>query len=349
MTSSAQTPSSPSSPTKRPRDSPFDADIETQPRQQFWETPLVVAGPREANTKDARRHTVGSKQHHQYQDVNDVNEEYGRHFALTRKQQRFLRQWYNDFARPDVDASISEEHKVALATAIEAQPNLVLSYIEQRCNGDDIASHAIDNETRAVESPQYRQDIGLDAGPYTLAEANHHLPKPILTLVEKYVSACRRRRSQNDGRRSVNSGPYRCTFGCGYRTKRAFDWRRHEETHEPQELWLCTMCSHNDNNNPFLVNRKDKFLKHATDKHVHIGAEDVLESSRLAFVPLAELRCPYCGEDSGSWDERCRHVLGHFDDEVERGVKRAKVMHLEHSDRVSVNAESDGDDNEVSN
>jgi hypothetical protein len=291
--------------------------------------------------------------------MDDFNGDYGTHFALTRKQQRFLRQWYNDFARPDINTSISEVHKVALATAIEAQPNLVMDYIEQRRNGNDITEHVIDMENQGIESPRSRKGIAADTGPYTLAEANNHLPKSILALVEKYVSACRRRRSQNDGRRSVNSGPYRCTFGCGYRTKRAFDWRRHEETHEPQELWLCAVCSHNDSNNPFLVNRKDKFIKHAADKHTHLGPEAVLESSRLAFIPLVELRCPYCGDDNGSWDERCRHVLGHFEDEVERSVKRAKVMHRGYEDdqdfivgndnSVSSNVQSSGDDTGVLN
>lgn len=36
-----------------------------------------------------------------------------------------------------------------------------------------------------------------------------------------------------NSRISVSAGPYRCTFGCRYRTKRTFDWRHHEETHEP--------------------------------------------------------------------------------------------------------------------
>jgi len=65
-----------------------------------------------------------------------------------------------------------------------------------------------------------------------LTEADDHLPPTTIDLVEKYVKACRCTR--NKGSHPVNTGPYKCTFGCGHRTKRAFDWRRHEETHEPQ-------------------------------------------------------------------------------------------------------------------
>ena len=61
-------------------------------------------------------------------------------------------------------------------------------------------------------------------------------------------------------------------------------------------------------------------------------AEKVLDNSKVAFVPRAELRCPYCRTDSGSWDERCRHVLGHFEDEVERGMKRVRIVREEQED-----------------
>ncbi|KAF1921970.1 hypothetical protein BDU57DRAFT_564223 [Ampelomyces quisqualis] len=157
------------------------------------------------------------------------------------------------------------------------------------------------------------------------------LPSHALALVERYVSICRRR-SQNGDRRSVNTGLYRCTFGCGYCTKCVFDWRRHEETHKSQELWLCSICAAADVNNPFLVNRKDNFLKHVADKHAQMAAETLLEKGKVPFVPRKEWECARCAEDSGSWDERCRHVLGHFEDEVERGMERVKMVHEEDGD-----------------
>ncbi|KAF2834009.1 hypothetical protein CC86DRAFT_312263 [Ophiobolus disseminans] len=245
---------------------------------------------------------------------------------LANKQKKFLRLWYEDFAQLSVGSPPPSECVSALAKVIRTQPHLVFEYIDQRHKSVHDTGRSLLTEELSQASPHSPHD------PYLLAEANDHLEPITLTLVEKYVTACRRRRSQNDGRRSVNTGPYRCTFGCGYRTKRAFDWRRHEETHDPQELWLCTICSQKDSQNPFLVNRKDKFLKHVNDKHGGYAAEKVLDSSKVAFVPRAELACPLCGTDSGSWDERCRHVLGHFEDEVERGMKRVRVVREEPED-----------------
>lgn len=69
------------------------------------------------------------------------------------------------------------------------------------------------------------------------------------------------------------------------------------------------------------MNRKDKFLKHVNDKHGDRKAEQVLEQSKVDFVARANWRCGTCGEEVGVWDERCRHVIGHFEDEVERGRK----------------------------
>lgn len=246
--------------------------------------------------------------------------------TLTEEQDGLLQKWYQDFARPDIVPAVSEEHMVAFAKAIQIDQYVVIDYVGQRRDN----KHAKERDTDLRQHDQ--ASARSIEEPYALTKANNHLSPSILPIVDRYVSTCRRRRSQNDGRRSVNTGPYRCTFGCGYRTKRAFDWRRHEETHEPQELWLCMICRQNDVHNSFLVNRKDKFLKHVTDKHAELAAETVLEKSKLDFVPRAELGCRHCGEESASWDERCRHVLGHFEDKVERSMKRVKIVHEERVD-----------------
>ncbi|KAH7085001.1 hypothetical protein BKA63DRAFT_559665 [Paraphoma chrysanthemicola] len=243
--------------------------------------------------------------------------------SLQKKQIRLLRLWHEEFTDLGPGSRPPKEHIEALALVICAQPHLVAEFFEQglwRLDDETGYNYDITDGDR-TPSRQFRHS----KQPYTLAQANSHLNAMTLASVEKYVSACRRRRSQNDGRRSVNTGPFKCTFGCGYRTKRAFDWRRHEETHEPQELWLCIICIQRDANNPFLVNRKDKFLKHTTDKHADYPLEKVLEESKVDFVPRAEWSCVYCGDENDSWDDRCRHVLAHFEDEAERGVKRPRV------------------------
>jgi hypothetical protein len=234
-----------------------------------------------------------------------------------------LQRWYKDFVQPDRTELPPVEHIEALAMLIQAQPQLIRQCIDQKCEG----SNAVGDKTKTEHQDQISPRPETSPAPtYSLTEANSHLESTTLALIEKYISACRRRRSPNDGRRSVNTGPYSCSFSCGYRTKRAFDWRRHEETHEPQELWLCSVCG---TLTPFLVNRKDKFLKHVADRHKARDAERVLEKSKVAFVPRAELGCRTCGERSASWDERCRHVLGHYEDEV--GVRMQASNQMRHA------------------
>jgi hypothetical protein len=244
---------------------------------------------------------------------------------LKKKQTKFLKLWPENFNGPGFDSRPPEEYIKALAISIGAQPYSVAQYFEQGLWRLDDGTWNSDDTTDGDRTPsrQFRH-TNLHREPYSLAQANSHLSATTLAFVENYVSACRRRRSQNDGRRSVNTGPFNCTFGCGYRTKRAFDWRRHEETHEPQELWLCIICIQRDANNPFLVNRKDKFLKHTTDKHADYSLEKVLEESKVDFVPRAEWSCVYCGFENDSWENRCRHVLAHFEDEAEAEAERGK-------------------------
>jgi hypothetical protein len=350
-------PAPPASPGKRSRDSP-----EAIPRAQTLLVPKteriedVLHREHDSNevTTIGAAQNADTAQRHQYMTIDGLSRAHEKQVLLSKKQQRLVGQWYEDFAQPALVPLHSDEYIVALAKAIQAQPQLVLQYIEQRRERNGTTENSINTEQQERLSCPSLHSTDPNIEPYSLTQANEHLDPTTLIQVEKYVSACRRRRSQNDGRRSVNTGPYRCTFGCGYRTKRAFDWRRHEETHEPQELWLCTICT---SNNPFLVNRKDKFLKHVTDKHMEHTAEQVLDKSKVAFVPRVELGCTICDVASSSWDERCRHVLGHFEDEVEREIKRVRVTCDEGEDgnepdrsengSVSVSLKSGCDGNEV--
>jgi hypothetical protein len=328
----------PSSPNKRPRDSA--EDDQSQPRRLSVTRCIESTSTDESSTRSTTPVTLDVKSgSDQIIDGSDRADE--KTFLLTKRQNRLLGIWYEDFAQPAVAPSLLEEPMIAFATAIQVRPEIVVDYVRRRRDSTDTTDHATSVEREDQDSPRSDGTNHDRTDTYTLAGANSHLPSPTLNLIDKYISACRRRRSPNDGRRSVNTGPYRCTFDCGYRTRRAFDWRRHEETHEPQELWLCCICSHNDMVNPFLVNRKDKFLKHAADKHADSRAERILDKSKLAFVPRAELGCRYCEEECGNWDERCRHVLGHFEDEVERGIKRVKLAQTEgDEDEIPVDVES---------
>lgn len=243
---------------------------------------------------------------------------------LSSTQQKFIELWCHDFLNADTDISLFEDRITGLATAIDGEHQPVMGYTRQQ------HLKMRDARPRTNISPLLQSAYDPPSDYNTPSGQNSHLPSPTRTLVEKYVAACRRRRSQTDGRRSVNTGPFKCSFGCGYRTKRAFDWRRHEETHEPQELWLCELCCQTDTLNPFLVNRKDKFLRHAADKHPEYTAESVLDRSKVSYVARTAEGCPYCGVGDSvrgwSWDERCKHILRHFEDDIERSLKRPIII-----------------------
>ncbi|KAF2127263.1 hypothetical protein P153DRAFT_262441, partial [Dothidotthia symphoricarpi CBS 119687] len=245
---------------------------------------------------------------------------------LTSKQKKFLDQWYEDFVQHPSQSTTPHESLIALAILIQARPQLIHEYISNKYSSTTHEPATCPTLKSTSLQPHSSTE------PYSLTRANNHLPSATLALVEKFISTCHRRRPPTDGRRTVNSGPFRCSFSCGYRTKRVFDWRRHEETHEPQELWLCALCcqvkgdtqSEGDlyPQNPFLVNRKDKFLRHAKDAHQQWVPETVLEMSRVGYRPRVGGKCEVCGGAWESWDERCKHLLGHFEDEIERGCKR---------------------------
>ncbi|KAF2013813.1 hypothetical protein BU24DRAFT_321207, partial [Aaosphaeria arxii CBS 175.79] len=242
---------------------------------------------------------------------------------LKSEQKNFVRQWFRKFRKVDEHPHIASEEIHAFATLLKAPPQAIAGYIRDRVL---IAREEPTSET-PLSPTSPRPTGGIDAqrtsSEYNLRAANTHLEPDTLDLVEKYVVGSQRRRTQGDGRRSVNEGHFKCTFGCGYRTRRTFDWRRHEETHEPQELWLCHLCrQQHDNGNPFLVNRKDKFLKHARDSHKDFDEEAVLDMSRVNFRSNFDPICPICGEFSNTWDDRCKHITTHYEDEEFQAKQR---------------------------
>ncbi|KAF2471519.1 uncharacterized protein BDR25DRAFT_259910, partial [Lindgomyces ingoldianus] len=234
---------------------------------------------------------------------------------ITSKQKRFIRKWYEDFVKGQGNAFLAYEDVIALATLVKAPPHPVNEYIHRKFISPATTHSPTHSNLQETRQPMNRMQSYYSPPNYSLKEANQHLPKEDLRLVENYVIGCQRRRAQKDGRRRVNEGPFKCTFGCGYRTKRPYDWRRHEETHEPQELWLCYLCRQKNEQNPFLVNRKDKFLKHAKDAHKQYDPEDLFGMSKVDFHAHVDPKCPLCPEDCTSWDDRCKHILAHYEDD----------------------------------
>ncbi|KAH9881430.1 hypothetical protein IAQ61_000155 [Plenodomus lingam] len=237
--------------------------------------------------------------------------------SLTTRQKNLIKSWHENFAQPNTSSKELGETAEALAYLTRAHPTLVNEFISRLNMGTASKEEFVDTpHPDVIRSPTRYKRLRSEAS-CNIAMANAHLPAPTLALVQNYIATCRRQRSRTDGRRTVNKGPFRCTFGCGYHTARVFDWRRHEETHEPQELWLCSLCYKFNTDSPFMVSRKDKFLRHAREIHSEVEAEKLLDESKVKFTPRGGLKCGVCGEECGNWEDRCRHILTHFEKEQE--------------------------------
>ncbi|OCL03595.1 hypothetical protein AOQ84DRAFT_255723, partial [Glonium stellatum] len=238
---------------------------------------------------------------------------------VTLEQGNFIRKWYKIFIKEKgQQAYLSNEHYNALATLIDLDPQTVHNWIGQNLMTPDVGV----SPENTIFPPRLDQDaptqptLRIPNRPDTQASSEHsQLSKEIIRLINNHVEACNSKRAKTDGRRRVNSGKYECTFNCGYRTKRPFDWKRHEENHQPQNFWLCSICSQGERPSNFLVHRNDKLLKHIQDKHTGSTADDVIKSSEIAYKASFKPRCGFCGHDFEAWEERNKHILQHFDDE----------------------------------
>ncbi|KAF2202468.1 hypothetical protein GQ43DRAFT_352556, partial [Delitschia confertaspora ATCC 74209] len=235
---------------------------------------------------------------------------------ITKKQKKFIRNWYKNHATVQGNQFLTREDVSALATLLRIPVHTVVEWMNRKIFNQMSTATAsgtnVHGPSLLTEGPRLPSDAG-----YSLRQANSHLAADVLDQVDKYVTACQRRRTPTDGRRKVNAGRYKCTFGCGYRTSRVYDWKRHEETHQPQNLWLCHICRQSGNHAPFLVNRNDKFLKHAKDVHGDMKPDEVLEISKVDFRADFNAKCHLCAEVFSSWDDKCQHVIYHYDTAAE--------------------------------
>jgi hypothetical protein len=78
---------------------------------------------------------------------------------------------------------------------------------------------------------------------------------------------------------------------------------------------MCAVCRQEDEQTPFLVNRKDKCLKHVRKLHAQYNEETVVDQSNLRFCAGTSFPCPHCSVVAETWEERCKHVLLHYEDD----------------------------------
>ena len=268
---------------------------------------------------------------------------------VTIKQRNFIRRWHRGFlGKRGQQAYLSNNHVKALATLIDLQPQTVHNWICQ--NSMDLSGSTQPEEAFLFPGPdQAPREYSSQTpnGPdISKPNGNSHLPREIIQLIESHVEACNNKQVRNEGRRRVNVGKYECTFSCGYRTNHAFDWKLHEESHQPQNFWLCTVCSQ-EKRTIFLVRRADKLLKHVQDKHADSNPRDVIKSSKLAYKARFQPQCGFCGYAFNSWEDRNNHILCHFDGEdgVTRNMSQWREPgYYEDSKGSASNQDSDDSD-----
>ncbi|KAF2759495.1 hypothetical protein EJ05DRAFT_300217 [Pseudovirgaria hyperparasitica] len=138
---------------------------------------------------------------------------------------------------------------------------------------------------------------------------------PHAKLISDYVKKARNKCDHGDGRRISVTGVLECTAGCGYRTNRLSDWKRHEENRQPQNIYVCRECQRGPSKKkPFISHRVDKLEKHLRSTHKKAAAtrleiDTITGGSKVAYQADFERECkePGCPHSFNSWDDRLSH------------------------------------------
>lgn len=212
-----------------------------------------------------------------------------------------MRSWYKDLCHMEGPIEpLSTEQVMTLAILLKLRPQTVHNWVTQNL---------------ITGSNKDEQAASRSLANTTISDPTKNLSWEILQLVERYVNASNQKTTAIGGYyRLFNAWKYECTFGCGYRTKFVLNWERHEESHQPQNFWLCAVC--NQEKRPVcLVHRPEKLREHIQDKHASSNTKDLIESSQLAYKAGFKPRCGFCGYAFKSWEDRNKHILYHFNAE----------------------------------
>ena len=111
-------------------------------------------------------------------------------------------------------------------------------------------------------------------------------------------------------------GKWKCTLGCGWSHRDKGNWKRHERTHYPPEIWLCNHpdCL-NKNHQARASFRKDLAKRHFKSKHNQELKDSEIEIYRKV-VPdsLFPRSCCFqnCDHSFATFDDRSSHIETHL-------------------------------------
>lgn len=196
--------------------------------------------------------------------------------------------------------------------------------------------------TATTEAPQ-------GAGPLI---PSHQLRKFIMETLISFRSKTFRHRATTNRK----TGPFECTSKCGESFAKASEWKRHEELHQPQEIYICTICCNLEN--PSLKAfrfRKDKMIEHLSKSHSDsMSEEGMLERSiramKVDYPTPFTTRCGFCNRGdwlAPSWQARIEHIRRHFRNNLTMQHWRVWPEDeeiIEDDDNVAVEASGDTDD-----
>ena len=127
----------------------------------------------------------------------------------------------------------------------------------------------------------------------------------------------------------ATNGKWKCTLGCNWSHKDKGNWKRHERTHYPPEIWLC---NHSDcSNKTYRARasfRKDLAKRHFRSKHNQELNDSEIEIYRKV-VPdsLFPRRCCFynCDHNFATFDDRSSHIETHLQREDQIDKNRIAV------------------------
>jgi hypothetical protein len=151
----------------------------------------------------------------------------------------------------------------------------------------------------------------------TIPQAGIKITSKLKDLIERAISKAGKGCSAIK-KKETNEGNQQCIYrpSCRPRFIDFYNWQRHIEISQPQNIWFCRRCGNIEHPTAKnLLTRKDKFLNHLRKCHTDWDNPEALMACKISYDAPFKKRCGFCGRNeflATSFEHRLRHIMGHF-------------------------------------
>ena len=232
--------------------------------------------------------------------------------------QEVLMNWIRHSIARNVNPMQDKNGMNTLAAAHDLDPLDVATFVGANARGfPDLSADRMSSEQPAVPS-----------APSVSLRSSQETYDARKAVADKYVTNKSQVPCNMAPALEAPGGLFHCPYApCNFGHSRHDEWKRHLESRQPQQVYVCYLCygpqGNRKDKRPSVEHRRDKHMKHLRDVHKVEDTASHLPLSCFEYSGNFTRQCIYrfkedgrvCGATIDSWGHQIKHLAAHYKSE----------------------------------